>query len=271
VAASRVVAFLLTGGGKPLHHSSREGFKAFLKRLEYLISEINNIIRLGYQSGALTIMSPRNHVVITGTGRSGTTFLVELLTYLGLDTGFSAENIEAKRYHKIARAGLEHDIRREGCPFIVKNPQFCNYVEEVFHRDDIVIEHIFVPMRDLSAAAESRRYVTKSSVSALTFGERLKYMVRFKVFPGGLLDKGSDKPGKQEEELLTQMYKLMLAASDTAIPVSFMRYPRIVKDCPYLFEKLKPILPGITYESFSEVFNKTVRPDLVHSFTKNDY
>ena len=30
----------------------------------------------------------RRHLVITGVGRSGTTFLVELLTGLGLDTGF---------------------------------------------------------------------------------------------------------------------------------------------------------------------------------------
>lgn len=53
-------------------------------------------------------MSSRTHIVITGTGRSGTTFLIELLTQLGLETGFNASDIDivSKKNH-IARAGLE--------------------------------------------------------------------------------------------------------------------------------------------------------------------
>ena len=90
-------------------------------------------------------MSVRNHVIITGTGRSGTTFLVDLLTNLGLETGFSIEEIASKKSRQ-ARAGLEYDVRQDDSPFIVKNPKFCDYAEEVFRRDDIVIEHIFVPV-----------------------------------------------------------------------------------------------------------------------------
>ncbi len=95
-------------------------------------------------------------------------------------------------------------------------------------------------------------------------------MIRPRRFAGGLWHTRSDKPGKQEEILLNQIYKLMLVLSDVKIPVTFMRYPRIVKDCPYLFEKLKPILRDITYEYFCEAFSKTARPELVHSFDKND-
>ncbi len=214
-------------------------------------------------------MSSRNHVVITGTGRAGTTFLVELLTYLGLETGFSADDIVSKK-NKVARAGLETDLRRKDCPFIVKDPWFCDYAEEVICRDDIVIEHIFIPVRDLAAAAESRRYVTKAGISNMSFTKRLKHMIRPKRFRGGLWYSQSSEPGKQEEILLMQIYKLILAISDTTIPVTFLCYPRIVKDCPYLFDKLKPILKDITYESFCSVFSKAVRPELVHSFNIND-
>ncbi len=42
-------------------------------------------------------MSPRHHVVITGTGRTETTFLVELFTHLGLETGFSKDNVTNKK------------------------------------------------------------------------------------------------------------------------------------------------------------------------------
>jgi hypothetical protein len=215
-------------------------------------------------------MTPRHHVVITGTGRAGTTFLVELLTHLGLETGFNAGDI-VHRIHKDARAGLEHDIRQNNCPFVVKSPWFCDYAGEVICRDDIFIEHILIPFRDLDAAAESRRHVSKTSVSSkLPLAERLSHIINPKAIPGGLVHTQSDKPGEQEEILLRQIYKLMLAISGTTIPVTLMRYPRITKDCPYLYGKLKPILQNIEFESFRGTFNALVRPELVHSFNKYD-
>ncbi|MBN1474627.1 MAG: hypothetical protein JW914_08435 [Syntrophaceae bacterium] len=210
-------------------------------------------------------MSIKSHVVITGTGRAGTTFLVELLTTLGFDTGFSVNDIVSKK-HKVARAGLEHDLRRENCPFVVKG----FFLEEELNRDDIVIQHVFIPVRDLYAAAESRRYVTRDSISKSPFLKRLKYMIRPKRFKGGLVETHSVKQGNQERELLNLIYKLILALSNTSIPVTFMRYPRIVKDCSYLFNKLKPILKDISYEYFLAAFNKTVHPELVHSFSEED-
>ena len=36
----------------------------------------------------------QHHVIITGTGRSGTTLLIQLLTELGLDTGFASKEGE---------------------------------------------------------------------------------------------------------------------------------------------------------------------------------
>jgi hypothetical protein len=211
----------------------------------------------------------RKHVVTTGTGRCGTTFLVELFTNLGFDTGFSKDELSSKK-NKVARAGLEFDIRSENCPFIVKSPFFCDYAKEIVHRDDIAIEHVFIPIRDLNAAAESRRYVVQTAVSGLPLLKRLKHLVRPRKIRGGLWNTNSSKPGIQEEILLGQIYKLMLAISDTTIPVTFLRYPRIVKDCRYLFEKLEPMVRDIPYESFCAVFKKTARPELAHCFNQND-
>jgi len=204
----------------------------------------------------------RKHIVISGTGRCGTTFLVELLTYIGFDTGFNANEIKSKK-NKIARAGLEQDIRRVNSPYIIKSPWFCDYAEEILSRDDIVIEHLFIPVRDLYAAAESRRYVVENSVSQLQ-------AIKPSEVAGGLWHTNLRDKGKQEEILLKKIYKLIFDVSNTSVPVTFMRYPRIVKDCPYLFKKLKPILEKITYDAFYVVFEKIVNPDLVHSFGKND-
>jgi hypothetical protein len=152
----------------------------------------------------------------------------------------------------------------------VKSPWFCDFAEEALSRDDLVIKHVFIPMRDLNAAAESRRYVVKTNVSNLSFVKRLKHMIKPLEFNGGLWHTNSSKPGDQEEILLRKIYKLMLALSYTSLPVTFMRYPRIVQDSQYLFEKLTPLLGDITYESFCIVFGKTVRPELIHSFNDRD-
>ena len=101
------------------------------------------------------------HVVITGTGRAGTTFLVELLTAVGCDTGFSSESIKMKDPQ--LPAGLERDIRKDICPFIVKSPWFCDYADDILSQIDLRITHVFVPMRDLFNAAESRRQMSRNN------------------------------------------------------------------------------------------------------------
>lgn len=212
----------------------------------------------------------KHHVVISGTGRSGTTFLVEVLTHAGLDTGFDPRDIQSKNYYKDARCGLEYDLRSGNLPYVVKTPWFCDYAEEVLSRDDFVIDHVFIPMRDLHGAAESRRHVERRYVSRLPLLERMKYAIRPIVVPGGLWHTRSSRPGKQEEVLAGRIYRLTLALSKKMIPVTLMHYPRIVQDCPYLFEKLRPILDGITYEAFLASFRKAVRPAWVHCFHRND-
>jgi len=207
----------------------------------------------------------RAHVIITGTGRAGTSFLVQLTTYLGLDTGYTPNNMAI---FSDSRAGLEHDVRLENAPYIVKSPWFCRYAEEVIQtRKDIQIDHVFIPMRDLHAAAESRRYVNEKAKSKLSQAEWDK--VDASRIPGGLWLTSDEN--EQESILLTTLYKLELALSDSMIPVTLLRYPRIVKDSQYLYAKLKPILKEITYEQFEVVFNKTVRPEFVHSFNAQDH
>lgn len=209
----------------------------------------------------------RKHVVISGTGRAGTSFLVELLTHLGLDTGFRLEDL-AQRKSQTARAGLEHDIRQTDAPYVVKNPWFCDHAEEVVGRDDICIEHVFIPMRDLHAAAESRRHVTNTAVSAMTTFSRW----RFKFFPKGIAGGlwHTTQPDQQEDELLHQIYKLTLSLSKTAIPVTLLRYPLLANDAEYLYSKLRPILPEIDFADFQEVFSQIADQSLMHQFGAND-
>ena len=210
----------------------------------------------------------RKHVVIAGTGRAGTTFLVQLLTNLKLDTGFTGETMR-NRIDEVARAGLENDVRKESAPYIVKSPWFFEIASEVVNRKDIILEHVFIPMRDLHSAAESRRQVTRDAVSRMTFFKRLKGKIKPPKVAGGLVY--SRLPWKQEKILLVRFYELVLTLSEGQIPVTLLQYPKLVSDSAYLYEKLKPVLRTISREEFSLIFNQTVRPDLVHNFKKSEF
>jgi len=215
-------------------------------------------------------MQERKHILITGTGRAGTTFLVELFTNLGFDTGFNADSLIDKK-DSLGRAGLEHDLRLDDSPYVVKDPWFCDYASEILSRSDIFLEHIFIPIRDLTAAAESRRFVTRSGNKQISFLDKFKSLLGKKTtFAGGLWHTNSLNNGSQEEILLAQLYKLMVAVSSTQCPVTLIKYPRSTKDALYLYEKLKPVLKEKTLEEFTSVYLETVKPDLVHTFSKND-
>jgi hypothetical protein len=104
----------------------------------------------------------RHHLIISGTGRAGTTFLVQLLTELGLDTGFTGSCAEID---PIAHAGLEHDLRAVDAPYVVKSPWLCDQLDELLARGDIRVDHAIIPVRDLSSAAKSRSEVHKRAGS----------------------------------------------------------------------------------------------------------
>jgi hypothetical protein len=220
-------------------------------------------------------MARSQHVVVTGTGRSGTTFLVELLTHLGLDTGFNPDELEVKK-DKIANAGLEVALGQKELPYIVKSPWFCDYAKEMLGRSDIKINHVFIPIRDVHQAAESRRDVHRKNLEKESFMRRLtkelKYLIRpskrkqTSEFAGGLWHTQSLKKGDQESALLNQFYRLMLVLSEVEIPVTLMKYPEIVEQPAYLYERLKPVLESISYDRFHTVYQKTVRRDLVHTY-----
>ncbi len=101
--------------------------------------------------------------------------LVQLLTELGLDTGFENPH---KQIYPQANAGMEKDLRDPDAPYIVKSPWICNYISDIFSDGDIVIDHAIIPIRDLFSAAESRR-----RISAISPDGHLP-----NVIPGGLWD-----------------------------------------------------------------------------------
>lgn len=195
-------------------------------------------------------MSARSHILISGTGRAGTTFLVQLLKELGLDTGEGD-------YFENCCAGLEHDLREENAPFIVKSPFLCNQLDNIITNFDVSIKHLIIPVRDLFSAAQSRRDVQMRA---------LQNNPIMRDVPGGLW--GTDDPAKQEFELTKNFYNLIQVASQHEIPITFLNFPRIVNDPKYLRDKLIPIFGRykLRRQRFYSAFNKISKPSLVHKY-----
>ncbi len=197
------------------------------------------------------VVAKRHHTIISGTGRAGTTFLLKLLTNLGLDTGYRPDELPTDTR---SNAGLELEIRDDDAPYVVKSPWICDTIEEVVANPNIVIDYAIIPMRTLEAAAESRRHV-----------ERHNQRSPEGILPGGLWH--TNDPGEQEAILARQLHKLLVGLSKTDARVILLHYPRLTLDPVYLHEKLRPLVGD---RPFMEVFRETVRPSLVHQYTAND-
>ena len=196
---------------------------------------------------------PRHHAIISGTGRAGTTFLVQLLTRLGQSTGFSDIT---SGVHANCNAGMEWDIRDPDAPYIIKNPWLCDYLEPVLESGGIVIDHAIIPMRDLFSAAQSRIDVARRTDPALYPGSG--------EIPGGLWL--TDDPGKQEGVLVTQLYKLLYVLTKYNIPATFLHFPLFIQNPAYAYGKINFLLGGMDYDFFLSGFREVVRPELVHNF-----
>jgi hypothetical protein len=194
-----------------------------------------------------TASSPEHKVIITGTGRSGTTFLVRLLGAVGLDTGISEKNFD-KKYYENCRAGLEFNILDKKTPYIVKNPALCDMLAPALATGRFVIDHAYIPIRELKSVAASRAAVGGANGSK----------------PGGLwrTAEAANQGAVMGEMFHTLMHTL--AAHD--IPHTFILFPRMVTDPAYTYRKLEFLMKGISFETFKGAFVRTSDPSLVHKY-----
>lgn len=189
-------------------------------------------------------------IFISGTGRAGTTFLVQLLTQMGEDTGFKPGSEE--RYYPRARAGLEVNFLKAGGPRIMKSPHLCDRLDEALSATEI--GHVIIPVRDIEEAAASRRLVQFESTGSED-GKPVK---------GGLW--GTELGPEQADVLRRKFCDLVAGLVKADIPMTFLEFPRLAIDPGYLFQKLRPIFPHWEFDAFTEAFKLTARVDMIHSF-----
>ena len=173
-------------------------------------------------------------IIISGTGRCGTTFLMMLFTFLGLDTGYTRDNYFC--YLDIEScSGMENiDIREP--QKIIKNPYYFldNHIKNVMKT--VKVKYMIIPIQDYEKSAESR--------------EKL----------GGL--RGGLWEASNKEEQIKSYYKMMseymLNMVRYDIPTIFLDFDRMVSSSEYLYEKLKSMMEeeNVEFEKFDKKFQE---------------
>ncbi len=182
----------------------------------------------------------RHHLLIGGTGRAGTTFLVKYLSACGLDTHLTKN--PGSLLDEPARAGLEDvALSNPDSPYVVKSPWLYEWVGRVLADTTVVVDAVLIPMRGIVEAATSRtlnelraRYADEALPDEMNLWET------WGKTPGGVVY--SLNPVDQARLLAMGFHELIQALVKKDIPVVLLDFPRFVEDADYLYRKLRPVL-----------------------------
>jgi len=192
------------------------------------------------------VAKPEPKIVITGTGRAGTTLLVQILDDLGLDTGLREGKLSP--YGLNVRAGLESRADDPESPTVVKDMTLGFRMRELLEGSTLDIAHVILPDRRLDVAAASR-------IRVANYGKR--------PFGRGSLT-GTMRATEQIRVLRAMRTEILSALEDFTIPYTVLEFPRFAADAAYTHAALAPILGGATVEDVQRALDHCVRPEMIH-------
>ncbi|GAA5265179.1 hypothetical protein ACOSOMT5_P1604 [Acidiphilium sp. MT5] len=188
---------------------------------------------------------PGHHLLIAGTGRSGTSFLVKYFDALGYATHFSRFGDYAS-WDEAANAGAENlplPALDPDMPYVVKSPWATELIDQIVADPAITLDAVIIPLRDLASASASRTIVELRDMAEKSdFWTVLdRPWAHRGSAPGGVVF--SLHPLDQARILALGLHHLLERVIEADIPVVFLSFPRLVQDAIYLHQKLAPILP----------------------------
>lgn len=174
-------------------------------------------------------------ILITGTGRCGTTFLIKLFSFLDFNTGYNRNNYKLSIYSN-CNSGMERSYKDNYN--IIKNPNFMMDIETISKDTSITIKNVIIPIRDLKISAKSRVKHGKKDI------------------PGGLWNAENELSQINFYKNILTNYIMISTKYD--INTIFIDFDKMINDKIYLFNKLKNILDekNIDLEIFSRVYDE---------------
>ncbi|MBV8950763.1 MAG: glycosyltransferase family 2 protein [Actinobacteria bacterium] len=164
-------------------------------------------------------------VLVAGAGRAGTVLLLQVLTDLGLDTGFERSVPVAQQ------AGLRQVAPESPkAPRIVADPTLPSRLGTLLDVRSFDVEHVIVPIRQLDVAAASRLRAGAYGLALTRVDSPLR----------------PSRATGQRAALGTSLYDLMYTIARFDLPHTFLLFPRFARDWEYLFKRLGFLDPRIS-------------------------
>ncbi|WP_047786488.1 hypothetical protein [Variovorax paradoxus] len=185
----------------------------------------------------------KNHLMIAGTGRAGTTFLVQYLAACGLDTHL-ARHPAANTYNDDANAGLEDlPFDNPNLPYVIKSPWLHAYATRLLADPSIVLDAVIFPMRSIVEASTSRVVNELRARYAMEgLPDDCRLWESWGTTPGGVVY--SLNPIDEARLLALGFHELMHTLVRHDVPLVMLDFPRLVEDPGYLYEKLHSVIGG---------------------------
>ncbi len=201
----------------------------------------------------------KHHLLISGPGRTGTSFLVRLFDALGLETHFSRFGSYA-HWDEFANAGAENlplPALDPQMPYVVKSPWASEFIDQLLADRSIILDAVIIPLRDLDDAASSRVIVELRDAiqhDGVTTEFDAPLTLRGKT-PGGIVY--SLHPLDQKRILSVGFHHLVERLTAAEVPILFLHFPRLIRDADYLYARLAPVLrPPVSREDFLAAHGK---------------
>ena len=196
-------------------------------------------------------------VLITGTGRSGTSFTMQVLTSLGLPTGFQTP---ASGFFPTRMCGQEVEIDPATpandmalYPRIVKDPRFLHTLGRFLDAGTLDPIHVYVLIRDVRDAARSR--VDRSMIWD---------PVENTETPGFATADPSERVQEQARSLYAGLGMLLESLALYEVPYTTVLFPRLALDADYFAGSFKEILAGIGLDRVRSAHATLSDPNAIH-------
>jgi hypothetical protein len=178
---------------------------------------------------------------------------MELLTELGLDTGYASGKVGNGEWN------VQHsDAVLEGQPYILKSPAFGTNkrILDLRERWGWNVEHVYILLRDFDDVANNRwkRWRQKKGLPSIEDQEYKRKDWRWRSY---------------KKKAARCVGSLMLQLVSENIPYTFLMFPQIITDPEYLYNNCV-LLQEVSYETFKASFDKIADTNKVHWGLKNE-
>ena len=235
---------------------------------------------------------PNRKILITGTGRSGTSALMQVLSELGLPTGYANSR---DGYFTDRGAGQETVIPMNATadqvaqlPRIIKDPRLIFTLQDLLEREVISPIHVFICHRDVMSASTSRvarsmEWLTPPGAPpvvprGMSMSNEVAFILRWMIEQGRLpADFPTGAPRSLSPEALRKRVAFqaeflhrglgVLFATLNARPTmtyTVARFPHFIDDFNEFWYSFRLMFTGLTREQVESVHRRVTHPDRVH-------